>query len=171
MPSRSPAALAALAVATAVATLTAACSSPRSPAPAQSTGTSGPTTTASPPAPGASTSTTAGGPASTSGLQAGTYTDGSAGMPHYVVDVTSSTGPSVAGSISFVYQDGRTASVGSFSGTAGAGRATLTLSPQGTQAAATYTSTTLVLDGCTGYLQYATGAAQCTFDLTATSPG
>ena len=164
--------LAALAAATAIAAGTAGCTSPRTPGPGRPADTSGPTTTATPSTTASSTTTTTTpGPASTNGLRVGTYTDGPAGFPHYVVDVTSSTGDSVAGSISFVYQDGRTASAGTFSGRASGGRATLTIDPQGTAATATYTSTTLVLDSCTTYLQHTASAAQCTFDLTGTSPG
>lgn len=169
MTSRSPLTPAVLLAATAIAAGTTACSSPR-PSTSRSTDAPGPTTTASPP-PAPSTSTTAGGSAPPGGMQTGNYADGAAGVPHYVVDVTSSTSSSVAGSITFIYQDGRTADVGTFSGTAGGGRAMLTIAPQGTQASATYTSTTLVLENCTSYLQYAATAAQCTFNSTSSSPG
>lgn len=151
--------IAALLAATAVAP--AACSSPHAPSggpttvpPTASTSTApAPTTTA-----GASTTAPPGDLPAT-----GTYVDGSASFPHYVLDLTTSTPASVAGTLSFVFQDGRTSQVGTVTGTAGGGRAQLTISPPGTAASATYTTATLVLESCTGYLQYATNASQCTF--------
>ena len=141
----------------------AACSSPQATRGASTTETA-PSSTTTAPAPtttGASTTAPAGDLPTT-----GTYVDGSASFPHYVLDLTTSTPASVDGTLSFVFQDGRTSQVGTVHGTAGGGRAQLTIAPQGTAAPATYTAGTVVFGSCTGYLSYATSADQCTFTRT-----
>jgi hypothetical protein len=100
----------------------------------------------------------------TGGLPAtGKYADGPVGTPHYVLDLTESSGNTMAGSISFVFQDGRTQSEMSFSGTTSSGTATLSTSPGDRTITATYTSSSITLASCTGYLQYAQNDKECTF--------
>ena len=141
----------------------AACSSPHASDGSSTTVTAPPSTTTEP----SSTTTGASTTAPPGDLPTtGTYVDGSASFPHYVLDLTTSTPASVGGTLSFVYQDGRTSQVGTVRGTAGGGRAQLTISPPGTAASATYTAGTVVFGSCTGYLSYASSADQCTFTRT-----
>jgi hypothetical protein len=100
----------------------------------------------------------------------GTYADGAAGTPHYTLDVTAASGSTISGSLAFVYQDGRTQTVWTFTGTAHDGNASLTTSPGGKTISATYTTSTIVLASCTAYLQYAQNDSQCTFVRSATGP-
>jgi len=46
------------------------------------------------------------------------------------------------------------------------GTARLTLEPGAQTATATYTATTVELESCNSYLQYASSADECTFTLT-----
>jgi len=123
-----------------------------------------------------SSTTSAQSPSSTSGVTpstasqnlpaVGIYTDGPASSPHYKLDLTTSSGSTLAGSITFVFQDGSTSSPTNFTGSASNGQATLTMT-SGTQFTATYAQSTIVLGSCTTYLQYAKTAGQCSFARTA----
>jgi hypothetical protein len=93
---------------------------------------------------------------------AGVYTDGPQGTPHYTVDLTSSSTTALSGSVTFTFQDGRTQTVFTFTGTPSAGKASLTTSTGKTLSAA-YTGTSILLESCTAYLQYAASDSQCTF--------
>lgn len=113
-------------------------------------------------------------------LATGTYVAGSPGTPHYVVRVTSAAPDAVAGSVQFVYQDGRTVTVLTFTGTTAGPVATLRptattrIGNSGRQRTASLppsvTATlgrgSLVLQGCTGFLTFATTASDCAFTLT-----
>lgn len=92
----------------------------------------------------------------------GAYADGSPGTPHYTLDLTTSSAISLAGSVNFLFQDGRTQTVFTFSGAPSAGHASLETST-GKTVAATYTSGSITLASCTTYLQYATNDSECTF--------
>lgn len=94
----------------------------------------------------------------------GTYTDGPTGSPHYKLNLTTSSGNTLSGSIIFVYQDGSTSSAMNFTGSASNGHANLTMA-SGTQFTATYTQDTILLASCTSFLQYAHTASQCTFSM------
>jgi hypothetical protein len=92
----------------------------------------------------------------------GTYTDGPQGTPHYTLVLTTSSATSLAGSVNFIFQDGRTQTVFTFSGTPSTGNASLTTS-SGKTVSATYTSSSITLASCTTYLQYAANDSECTF--------
>jgi hypothetical protein len=128
----------------------------------------GPSTTPSPPGSEASTSTSAS--AAPGALPSiGQYADGPVSQPHYVLDLTSSSPSTLAGTISFVYQDGRTSTVLTFSGTPSSGNAQLTTAPGARVIDATYTAQSVDLESCTEYLQYAQSESSCTFTYATTS--
>lgn len=130
--------------------------------PQSATSSSGPPTTA-PSAPGTTTATSAPG----SVPEAGTYSDGANDVPHYIFVLSVGPGSALNGTLSFAYQDGRTATQFTFTGTAGAGTAALTSHGGGPGSmTAAWSAGSFVLDGCTTYLQYATSATACTFALT-----
>jgi len=96
-------------------------------------------------------------------LTSGLYTDAPDGTPHYVLSLTSSAGRVIRGSASFLYQDGRIATVGSYAGTlSGSGKITLTLG-DGKALSGRYTVGRLNLAGCAAALPLATVAGGCTF--------
>jgi hypothetical protein len=96
-------------------------------------------------------------------LTSGLYTDAPDGTPHYVLSFTSSAGSVIRGSVSFLYQDGRIATVGSYAGTlSGSGKITLTLG-DGKVLSGRYTAGRLNLAGCAAALPLATVAGDCTF--------
>lgn len=150
--------------------------------PGTTTSTTSPSAT---PTSAGTSSTTAPTGATTTGpgsgiLVTGTYVAGSPGTPHYVVRVTSATPDAVAGSVQFDYQDGRTATVLTFTGTAAGPDVTLRptavtrvgisgrqrTTPLPPSITASLGRGTLVLEGCTGFLDFATTASDCTFTLT-----
>jgi hypothetical protein len=95
-------------------------------------------------------------------LTSGLYTDAPDGTPHYVLSFAS-TGGVIRGSVTFLYQDGRIAAVGSYGGTlSGSGKITLTLG-DGKVLSGRYTAGRLNLAGCAAALPLATVAGGCTF--------
>jgi hypothetical protein len=95
-------------------------------------------------------------------LTSGLYTDAPDGTPHYVLSFTSSAGV-IRGSVSFLYQDGRTATVGSYAGTlSSSGKLTLTLG-DGKALSGRYAGGQLSLAGCAAALPLAPVAGGCTF--------
>lgn len=125
------------------------------------------TSPSSPPPGGATSTTTTSTPASTPSTvgnlpPVGTYADGPQGTPHYTLDLTSSSAAALAGSVNYVFQDGRTQTVFTFTGTPSTDHASLTTST-GKTVSATYTSSSITLASCTTYLQYTTNDSQCTF--------
>lgn len=96
-------------------------------------------------------------------LTRGLYTDGPDGTPHYVLAFTSASGSAVRGSVSFLYQDGRISTVGSYAGTLSRrGKVTLTL--RGGQAlSGTLAGDRLRLAGCAAALPLARFTGACTF--------
>jgi len=118
---------------------------------------------------------------STLPLLSGIYVDGTQGTPHYFISLTTRGDGTVTGSIDFLYQDGQTSVVITFTGTTQSGTATLspTSVPQTGSAAenpddvpsaisATYTQDSIGLGECTSYLHFAESVAQCSFSF---SPG
>jgi hypothetical protein len=97
-------------------------------------------------------------------LASGLWTDAPDGSPHYVLSFTSSAGGVLRGSASFLYQDGRVATAGSYAGTLSAsGKITLTLG-DGKALSGTYAGGRLNLAGCAAVLPLATTVAGgCTF--------
>jgi hypothetical protein len=96
-------------------------------------------------------------------LASGLYTDAPDGTPHYVLSFASSEGSVIRGSVSFLYQDGRIATIGSYAGTlSGSGKITLTLG-DGKALSGRYTSGRLNLAGCAATLPLAKVAGGCTF--------
>lgn len=144
-----------------VAGTAAACGS-SGPSSHQSSTTSSTTPTTSP-----ATTTTTG--AANGLLAVGQYTSGAQSQPHYVIDISESSASTLSGTITFVYQDGRTSTVLTFSGTPASGSAALTTAPGARVVNATYTSDSIVLESCTEYLQYATNATACSFSYTSST--
>jgi hypothetical protein len=101
-------------------------------------------------------------------LPSGIYLDGEAGTPHYYVALTSDAGGMISGSLSYLYQDGQTSAVFTFSGRANARTATVTPSTGGSPLSVTYSAKTMQFGECTQYLKLAQSLAQCTFTY---SPG
>lgn len=117
--------------------------------------------------PSARTSESAGASASSRDVSAmlasGLYTDAPDGTPHYVLSFASTGGSVIRGSVTFLYQDGRIAAVGSYGGTlSGSGKITLTLG-DGKALSGRYTAGRLNLAGCAAALPLATAAGGCTF--------
>jgi hypothetical protein len=96
-------------------------------------------------------------------LTSGLYTDAPDGTPHYILSFTASAGNVLSGSASFLSQDGRVATVGSYVGRlSGSGEITLTLG-DGKVLSGSYTAGRLNLAGCAAALPLATVAGDCTF--------
>lgn len=96
-------------------------------------------------------------------LATGLYTDAPEGLPHYVLAVTPTAGGSVKGSANFVYQDGRIAFVGQYSGTvSGNGKVTVRFA-DGKILAGDYRTETLTLADCASVLSMARNPGGCTF--------
>lgn len=152
----------AVAAAAVVAGAAAACSSPGPSSHRSSSGSSTTQTTRA-----ASATTT---PPPNGVPAVGQYIDGASSQPHYVVDVSDSSASTLSGTVSFVYQDGRTSTVLTFSGTPQSGSAALTTAPGARVVDVTYTSDSIDLESCTEYLQYATNATACSFSYTGASP-
>jgi hypothetical protein len=121
-------------------------------------------------------STTAIAPAAA--LATGTYAPtGSSGTPHYAVEISKADGTAFSGTMSFVYQDGKTSRVFDFSGTVSGQSATATATneasagatpkivsaPVPSPLAITVGSDTLTFEGCQSYLPQAPSASACTF--------
>jgi len=99
----------------------------------------------------------------TARLTSGLYTDAPDGTPHYVLSFSSAAGSAVRGSASFLYQDGRIATVGSLAGTLSrSGKITLTLG-DGKALPGRFAGGRLSLPGCARVLPLARAAGGCTF--------
>ena len=142
--------LAASAVVVAVAAGLVACSDDSTNSAKRATTTTAATTTTS------AAATTAAGPV------AGTYLNGGTDAPHYSLVVQTSNGTGIGGTLTYVFQDGTTHQLFTFSGTAGGGTANVTPST-GAAFTFTYTGNQLVLAGCSAYMQQA--PTTCTFTL------
>jgi hypothetical protein len=102
-------------------------------------------------------------PNASAALTSGLYTDAPDGTPHYVLSFTSTAGSALRGSASFLYQDGRVSTVGSYAGTlTRSGKITLTLA-NGKALTGTYAGGRLNLAGCAAALPLAKAAGGCTF--------
>jgi hypothetical protein len=117
--------------------------------------TAAPTTSAAP----TTTTTTA-----TNVPQSGSYVNGASDVPHYVLQLNADPNGSLSGTMTFIFQDGTSSEVFTFTGQASGTSATLTPST-GSPITMTFSSGQVQLQDCTAYLQYATEATQCTFTL------
>jgi surface antigen len=84
------------------------------------------------------------------------------------VSLTTQSDGTISGSLSYLYQDGQTSAVFSFSGSTNSGTATLTPSTAGGPISVTYSAKQMQFGECTQYLKFAQSMAQCTFTY---SPG
>jgi hypothetical protein len=132
--------------------------------------TSAPTTTVPPSS--SATTIASSGPLPMSG----TYSDGPQGTPHYFVVMTTAAAGTLSGSLQFLYQDGQTSAVFTFSGTWQSGTATLDPQsiPQNGSASQnpstvpsaisiTYDQTGLQLGECLQYMHFANSMSDCSF--------
>ncbi|MGO9559793.1 MAG: hypothetical protein ACLPYW_11990 [Acidimicrobiales bacterium] len=128
--------------------------------------------------------TTTSPPATTAAPRSGTYSNGGQGTPHYFVSLTAEANGKLSGSVQFLYQDGQTSVVFTFSGTWQSGVATLTPEtvPQDGSASQNpstvpsaismpYGQTGLELGECTGYLHFAESESQCQFSYSPSGAG
>jgi hypothetical protein len=96
-------------------------------------------------------------------LPQGPYADDPNNAPHYTITVAYRGPASFQGAITFVFQDGRTESPGSYTATLlGGGRLTFVLS-SGQTLSGSYRSGGFGLDGCGTALRWATQPAMCQF--------
>jgi len=95
-------------------------------------------------------------------LPSGIYVDGPPGTPRYFLTITIESGGAFRGTVAFLFQDGQTAEVFTFTATTQSGVATLEAST-GASITATYGKEQLTLGECTGYLPRARSLADCTF--------
>jgi hypothetical protein len=96
-------------------------------------------------------------------LTSGLYTDAPDGTSHYVLSFAPSADSAVKGSVSFLYQDGRIATVGSYAGTlSSGGKITLALG-DGKVLSGNYTTGRLSLASCAAALPLTSAADGCAF--------
>jgi len=113
-------------------------------------------------------------------LLSGNYVGGPRGTPHYFITLTVASDGSFAGSVQYVFQDGQTAVVIPFTGSAQSGVATLnvgqipntgrswlTATNAPSSISATYTSSSLNLGECASYLSVQS-LSQCDFSYSPT---
>lgn len=109
----------------------------------------------------------------------GLYVDGGAGTPHYFLAWNLGPDGAISGAVDFVYQDGQTSVVFTFTGQFDGSDTVATLTPhaiaQGTGSAsqppgtvpaaisATLSTSSIELGECTSYLRFAPSEAACTF--------
>ncbi len=126
---------------------------------------SGSTSTSTPPTSAPSTSVPS--HAGSGVLAAGYYTDGLPGSPRYLVTIVPSASGTLSGSLKFLYQDGTSAYIFSFSGSPSVSDPSapfaLSTSPSTPDVTAEVTSTGLTLPGCQHYLRFATTSSDCVF--------
>ncbi len=120
-----------------------------------------PTTTVAPTTTTAAPTTTT---AASNVPASGSYVNGSSDVPHYVLQLTANPSGSLSGTMTFIFQDGTSSEVFTFTGQTSGSSATLTPST-GSPINATFSQGQVQLADCTSYLQYATEATQCTFTL------
>jgi hypothetical protein len=96
-------------------------------------------------------------------LTSGLYTDAPDGTSHYVLSFAPSAGSAVKGSVSYLYTDGRIATVGSYAGTlSSGGQLTLALG-DGRVLSGHYKAGRLNLASCAAALPLTSAAAGCAF--------
>lgn len=95
-------------------------------------------------------------------LPSGIYVDGSLGTPHYFVTLTVEPAGTLRGTVAYLYQDGQTSAVFTFTATSQSGVATVKTST-GASITATYGKKQLTFGECPSYLPLARSMADCTF--------
>jgi hypothetical protein len=96
-------------------------------------------------------------------LADGLYTDAADGTPHYVIALDVSGNDDVSGSVTFLYQDGRTDTIGNYTGKlSGGGKLSMTFD-DGKALAGTYRAGQLTLTSCTSVLTWAVNKIGCRF--------
>jgi hypothetical protein len=111
---------------------------------------------------GAASATATSSPFPSLALPSGIYVDGPRGTPHYFVALTVEPGGASRGTVAYLYQDGQTSAVFTFTATSQSGVATVTTST-GALITATYGKKQLTLGECPSYLPLARSMADCTF--------
>jgi hypothetical protein len=96
-------------------------------------------------------------------LAGGLYVDAADGTPHYVMALAHSGRDAVRGSVSYLYQDGRIANVGRYSGKLSKNGHLRIVFSNGRTLAGTYRSAHLTLVTCTSVLARATHPGGCQF--------
>jgi hypothetical protein len=95
--------------------------------------------------------------------ETGLYSDGPDDGARYVISVSQVRGPGIAGSVNFIYEDGRTGLLSAYTAAKPrAGRMTLVLMT-GVAITATIRPHGFTIPGCVRYLPFVYGPAQCTF--------
>ncbi len=95
--------------------------------------------------------------------ETGLYVDGPDGEPHYVISVRQAGRSTIAGSVSFIYQDARTGLLSAYTaGRPQAGAMTLLLKT-GPAVRATVRPHGFTIAGCARYLPFIDSPAGCTF--------
>jgi hypothetical protein len=93
----------------------------------------------------------------------GLYTDAADGTPHYVIALDVSGDDDISGSVTFLYQDGRTDTIGHYTGKLADG-GKLSMSFDGGKAlVGTYGTGQLTLTNCTSVLKWAVEGIGCRF--------
>jgi hypothetical protein len=93
----------------------------------------------------------------------GPYADGTNEVPHYTLSVTRSGTATFSGAITFVFQDGRTESGGTYRATLLAGGQLTFVLSTGQTLAGTYEGVSFILGNCGTALKEATAPDLCTF--------
>jgi len=108
-------------------------------------------------------------------IPTGYYVNGKPGTPHWFIQVSTSQGTEISGTLSFVGQDGQTGGAQTFSGHLQDGLLTLNLSSAGVRTGYVNIKNHppgIYLDGCTSYLNLAINSlAQCYFSHAADIQG
>ena len=100
----------------------------------------------------------------------GIYVDGPPGTPHYFISLSSASSGTISGALDFVFQDGQTSVIFTFTGTAQSGIATIFDKADNTYISAALGPKSLDLGDCTQFLNYATSLADCEFSYSSTGP-
>ncbi len=96
-------------------------------------------------------------------LADGLYTDAADGTPHYVIALGVSGNGNISGSVTFLYQDGRTQTIGRYTGKLSGGGRLRMIFAGGKALVGTYGTGQLTLTGCTSVLTWAVRPAGCRF--------
>jgi hypothetical protein len=96
-------------------------------------------------------------------LASGMYTDAPDGTPRYVFSLTPDAQGKISGALNYLYQDGRIAAIGQYSGALAAGGKLTVALADGKTLKGTYRAGSFVLSGCAAALPWAQNPGGCTF--------